>query len=610
VAEKIPLLLLSTGSCVLTILVPEKLTVAKLPFGLRMENAAASYVTYLWQMICPSGLACYYPNLVNYLAFWQVAGALVLLLVMSATVWAFRNTHPCFVVGWLWYLGMMIPVIGIVQISNYSHADRYTYLPQIGLYLIVAWAATGLLARRRHGRWLLGALASAVLVVLMLCARTQVSYWKDSQTLWEHTLTVSGDTDVAHNNLGMDLLEKGKPDEAIEQYQEALKANPAYYPAHDNLGVALARKGKPDEAMAQFQQALKINHHDDMAYNNLGLALAQTGHWDEAIARYQQALAFNPDFEKAHVNLGIALAQQRRWDEAIAHYQQALEINPNDASAHDHLGYALVQTGHRDEAIGHLQQALELNSDLDTAHFNLGNALFREGKVDEAIAQYQLAVKINPDFAMAHNDLGIALDKKGQLDAAATEFRQALKTNPDYALGHLNLGNVLLHQGKTDEAIAQYQLALKADPNLEPAHNSLGYVLLQKGQWNEAIGHYERALELNPGIAGRCNRLAWALATHPEASVRNGEKAMILATQLNRLSGGKDVSILQTLAAAYAETGHFPEAASTAQQALQIATARKDTALVNDLQQQIACYRADRPFRDAGLTNTPAFPRQ
>ena len=161
VAEKIPLFVLTVGSCVATALAPEKVTADKLPFGLRMENAVVSYVTYLWQMIHPSGLACVYPNPANYLPLWQVAGAVGLLLAISGVVWAFRRTRPCLVVGWLWYVGMMIPVIGIVQISYYAHADRYTYLPQIGLYLLLTWAAADLCAGWRHRRWMLGGLSTS-----------------------------------------------------------------------------------------------------------------------------------------------------------------------------------------------------------------------------------------------------------------------------------------------------------------------------------------------------------------------------------------------------------------------------------------------------------------
>ena len=641
VAEKIPLLVLTIGSCAVTVLVPEKLTADKLPLGLRMENAVVSYVTYFRQMLFPSKLACHYPNPVNYLPLWQVAGALGLLLAVSGAAWTFRKTHPWLLVGWLWYLGMLMPAIGIVQISNYAHADRYTYLPQIGLYLIITWAAAGLLAGRRYSRWLPGIPAAGAVLALILCARTQVSYWKDSRTLWEHALAVSGDTDVAHNNLGMALLQKGQLDEAIRQYQQALKVNPDYYSAHDNFGVALVKSGRLDEAMAQFLQALKINRDDALAHNNLGMALVQKGQLDEAIAQYQQALKINPDFDMARLNLGIALAKKGQLDEAIAQYQQVLKMNPNDDVARFNLGNTFFQKDKVDEAIASYQQSLKINPDSDLARLNLGialakkgrlddaiaqylqalktnpgsdlarinlgNAFLRKGKVEDAIAVYQQALNINPNSDMAHLDLGIALDKSGRLDDAIPQFQEALKINPGYALAHFNLGNAFVQKSNLDAAITQYEQALKIAPDLEPAQKSLGYALLQKGLSDEAVAHYERAFEINPGNAGLCNRLAWRLATHPQASIRNGSKAVELAQQLNRFSSGSDPTVLQTLAAAYAENKQFPKAISTAQQALQLASARSNAALADSLHKQIACYQSGLAFRDASLTNTAPF---
>ena len=245
VAEKIPLLVLTVVSCVVTALVPEKLTAAdKLPFGLRMENAVVSYVTYLWQMIHPSGLACLYPNPTNHLPLSQVAGALGLLLVISGAVWAFRRTRPWLVVGWLWYLGMMVPVIGIVQISFYAHADRYTYLPQIGLYLLLTWTAADLCAGWRHRRWMLSGLAMVILGALIFCARTQTSYWRNGESLWTHTLACTSDNYVAHYSLGDALMQKGSVGEAITHFQTALQINPDYAEAHNYLGNASAPKGE------------------------------------------------------------------------------------------------------------------------------------------------------------------------------------------------------------------------------------------------------------------------------------------------------------------------------------------------------------------------------
>ncbi len=372
VAEKIPLCILTVGSCVATALVPEKITADQLSFGLRMENAVVSYVIYLWQMIHPLGLACLYPSQVNYPPLWQVAGALGLLLAITGAAWAFRRTHPWFVVGWLWYVGMMIPVIGIVQISLYAaHADRYTYLPQIGLYLLLTWTAGELCAGWRHGRAVLGGLATVILAALIFCARTQVSYWRNAELLWTHTLACTSDNYVAHNNLGNTLLQQGKVDEAITHFQESLQIKPDYAGACYNLGNALFQKGNVDEAIIQYQKAVQINPDNAAAHNNLGYVLLQQGKVDEAIAHFQEALQIKPDYAGACYNLGHALRQKGKVDEAIIQYQKALQIKPDYAEAWYNLGNALLQQGKVDEAIAHYQQALQIKPDFPEVLKNL-----------------------------------------------------------------------------------------------------------------------------------------------------------------------------------------------------------------------------------------------
>ena len=258
VIEKVPLFVLTMASCVITFLVPEKLTgYPHLPLGLRLENAVVSYVTYLWQMIYPSGLACLYPNPTTYLPYWQAAGAAGLLLAISGMVWAFRRSRPWLLVGWLWYLGMMIPVIGIVQISYYAHADRYTYLPQIGVYLLLTWAAAEFSARLRCRQWVLASLATIMVAALIYCARTQVSYWRSSEALWTHALACTTDNAVARNDLGIALFDKGDLDEAMVQYRKALQINPNHVEAINNLGNALCQKGEVDEGIAQLQRRCK-----------------------------------------------------------------------------------------------------------------------------------------------------------------------------------------------------------------------------------------------------------------------------------------------------------------------------------------------------------------
>jgi tetratricopeptide (TPR) repeat protein len=397
VAEKIPLFVLTVVSCVATAHVPEKLTADKLSFGLRMENAAVSYVTYLWQMIHPSGLACLYPHPVSHLPVWQVVGAVGLLLAISGAAWALRQTYPWLVVGWLWYLGMMIPVIGLVQISFYAHADRYTYLPQIGLYLLLTWAAADLLAGWRHRRWLLGGLATVILVALIFCAHKQTTYWRNSELLWIHTLACTSDNAVAHYNLGTVLLQKGSVDEALVHFQKGMEINPGYLEARNNLGIALRQKGRVDEAIAHFQKVLEINPGYAEARINLGNALLQQGRVDEAVVHYQKALQIKPDSVEAHINLGNALLKSGRTDEAITHYQRALQIKPDFLEVLNNLAWLLATCPDarvRDGALAvkYAERACELTHyDVIPMVGTLAAAYAEAGRFDDAISTAQKA---------------------------------------------------------------------------------------------------------------------------------------------------------------------------------------------------------------------------
>jgi len=442
VVEKIPLLVLTAGSCVATALVSEKMAADRLSFGLRLENAVVSYVTYLWQMIHPLGLACIYPNPTNYLPFWQVAGALGLLLAISGAAWAFRRTHPWLVVGWLWYVGMMIPVIGLVQISYYAHADRYTYLPQIGLYLLLTWTVADLSAGWRQRRLVLGSGSTIILVALIICARTQVSYWRNSETLWTHALACTSNNVIAHNN----------------------------------LGTALLLKGSVDEAIAHCQQSLQIKPDNAEALVSLGNALLQKGSMDEAIVQYEKALEIKPDFAEGHINLGNALLQKGSVDEAIVHYQKALEIKPDYAEAQYNLGNAFTQKGRVDEAITHFQKALEINPDYAEAHNNLGLAFFQKGQMAQVITHYQKALEINPNNAAAQNNLAWMLAICPQASLRNGNQAVELAQRADQLFGGNNplvlrtLAAAYAEAGRFPEAVETAQRALQlAEAQSNPA---------------------------------------------------------------------------------------------------------------------------------------------
>jgi tetratricopeptide (TPR) repeat protein len=294
---------------------------------------------------------------------------------------------------------------------------------------------------------------------------------------------------------------------------------------------------------------------------------------------------------------GNSLLNRGRVDEAVEHFQKALALQPESAAFHVSLGYAYCQAGRVDESIIQFQKALEIQPDSAEVHNGLGFSLFQMGRVNEAITHFQRALAIDPDFAKAHNNLGYILFQMGRMNEAITHFQTALEINPNYAEAHYDLGNCLLQIGRVDEAIVHYRKAIELQPSLLPAYNGLADAFRQKGMAAEAMACYQKAIELQPQFIPAQINLAWMLATWPEPSVRNGGKAVALAGQANQFSKGKDPLILRTLAAAYAETGRFPEAVLTASQALALAVAQSNPGLTNALQTEIGLYQANSPCR-------------
>jgi tetratricopeptide (TPR) repeat protein len=406
VVEKIPLLALSTVSSTVTFLAQRAALgwTEQLPILARINNAIVTYVIYVRQMFWPANLAVFYPHPENRMPPWEISLALAVLIGITMTAVILRKNAPYFITGWLWYLGMLVPVIGLVQVGWQGHADRYTYLPQIGLYIAGTWAVADLTASWRRQRVLLG--AAAVLVIGALSWQTwiQTSYWRDSETLFKHALAVTPKNDVAENNLGIVFLQKGQLDDAISRLQAAIDLRPENGPAHNNLAKALLQKG--------------------------------------------------------------------RLADALVHYRKFLEIEPENVEARNILGTALIQ----------------------------------QGRVREAIEQWQDALAIEPENGNASSNL------------------------------------------------------------------------------------------------------AWVFATCPEASIRDGGRAVELAEKALHLSGGKIPMIFRVLAAAYAESGRFSEAIQTAQRGIELANSQGNSGLATELQGNIALYQTGSPLRDLSLTNGSLSP--
>ena len=482
--EKLPLLALSAASCVVTAWAQSE-TVAPLDllsFPSRVANSLISYVWYVVQFCCPTGLIAFYPYPLQGLPVWQVAAAFLLLSAVTAGVVTCWRRWPWLLVGWFWYLGMLVPVIGLMQVGHQAMADRYTYLPQIGLTLGLAWAAKQALASWPHRGWLCGIVSALLLAVLMQCAWRQTSYWCNSETLWTHALDCTPHNAAAHANLASALAHDKRIDEAIAHFNTALELRPDVPEVRYNFGLALVNGGRLDDGIAQYRAALEIRPKDAETHNNLGLALAKRGQTDEALSHYRKALEIDPDHAKAHYNLGLVLAGRGQLDEAITEYEKAAKLNPDDAETYNNLGNALVGCRRVEEAIVDYQKALQLDPNNASTHNNLGIALANRGRIDDAIVHYQKALQLDPSSAGAHNNLGIILAGRGRIDDAITHYQKALELMPNYAAAHNNLGTALLGRGRVDEAIVHFRKALEIKPDYAAARKNLDAALGQQEQ--------------------------------------------------------------------------------------------------------------------------------
>lgn len=406
VREKLPLLALSAASCLMTLLAQDKAIQSIQSYSLtaRLANALVSCADYLRQMVFPAGLAVFYPYPPGGIPAWEAVCSGGLLIGIFAAAWALRRAQPWLWAGWLWYLIMLLPVVGIVQVGGQAHADRYVYLPQIGIYLALTWSAGFAAKQWRITEPVLGCLAIGVIGALMICSWKQTTYWRNSETLWTHTIACTADNELAHYNLGIALDEQGKLDEAMAQYQEALKIRPSYPAAENNLGLALQRKGALDEAIAHFQKAIQGAGFVEPIVN-LGNALLQKGEVEEAIVQYQQAVRLAPNLPTGHNNLGNALVQKGDLEGAAAQYEKALDLDPEYADANYSLGNILLGKGKLDEAIAHFEQSLRNNPDYAKAHNNLGNALLQKGDAKQAVAHYKRALQLEPSDVAIENNL-------------------------------------------------------------------------------------------------------------------------------------------------------------------------------------------------------------
>jgi len=331
-------------------------------------------VRYIGKMLWPEGLAVFYPYFFSW-PLWQVFGAALLLVCVTAfVIWKFR-TYPYLAVGWFWYVGTLVPVIGLVQVGMQAMADRYMYVPMIGIFIMVAWGTPDLLRSLPGRKMILAVSSGVVLCLLMVCTILQVQHWQNSVRLFRHAISVTSGNHVAHNLLGNALRDAGQLEEAATNYRQAIAINTGYWSAYNNLGVTHSLQKRYAEAIALYLKAIKIKGDDGLIRFNMGDALMQTGSIDEAAFQFRQAVRLRPGVAVFHNSLGVALIRQGRYDEAVKEFLETIRLDPEHAGAHHNLAMILTHQGHLREAVVHFSEALRIQPDYGEARRNLQEVL-------------------------------------------------------------------------------------------------------------------------------------------------------------------------------------------------------------------------------------------
>ncbi len=568
--EKLPFFVLSAASCVVTLEVQRQggavVPLAEglgIPLESRLMNTPMSYVWYLVKLIWPSDLAVIYPSVREWPLVQVLLATVLLLALTSAAVWQGRR-RPYVLAGWLWYLGMLVPVIGLVKVGAQFVADRYMYLPSIGLFIMLSWGVADLTASWARCGLPLVVGAMAVLAACALAVGRQLLYWQNTETLFRRALAVTRDNYIAYNSMGFWFAQHGQAELAKRYYRLALNIAPDYLAARNHLGWALVRQNKYADAIVVFESALRLN---------------------PAVRRGPQQPGRG----------AVWPGQDRRGDQASA------RSNP----ARPRTRFDTLQPGQRPatkdqpaEAADEFRLAARLNPRYAEAHNNLATVLAKQGKPAEAVAEFKRALAVQPDLLPAHYGLGEVLVDQDRLEEAVAQFREVLRLQPNHQPSWVQMGLAYAKQGMPSEAAEAFAAAVRLKPNDAEAQCHLAAALASQHKTREAVQHYRAALKLAPDLPEALNNLAWILAANPDSQIRNGREAVELAEHACRLTDHQRPLLVGTLAAAYAEAGRFAEAVATAEKAKALAEQSNQASLAVRNGVLLERYRAGQPARD------------
>jgi tetratricopeptide (TPR) repeat protein len=543
--EKIPLFVMAFASAVGAVFAvgtPFR-PIPILPLVPRLLYIPVTYVMYLRQFFAPYGLSAHYPFVVEGPPIGKVLVCVAILVACSVLAWRWRKQHPYVLLGWLWFMGALLPVIGLVPGGIQIAADRYTYVPQIGMGIAVAWALGSLVRSVPSSRNVVCAASVLVVGALSIACAKQTSTWKDDESLWTHSLNVTKDNDYSSEKLASAYQARAIREPA-EKAQELRK-----------------------DAEKLFRDAIRLNPHLVGSLNNLSVLLRGKGELVEAIDLQRKAAQEHPRWGLMHRNLASVLTQNRQFNEAVESFEKAISLDGNDVESRYNLGLILSETRTDAEslqaALEHFRKAVSLQPRFAEAHFSMGNVLYRQGKVDEAIQSFRKAIEMDPNHARACNNLASLLGTKGEKEEPPRLYQRAIQIDGNYLEAYRNLAEALLRNGNPAGATQVWQAALARNPNDLPS----------------------------------LYRLAWVLATHPDAGVRKIYEPVDLAKKGVELTQGKEPAFLDALAAAQAQVGKFSESIELVEKALELIP-DKNSPQAGALKARKEVYQAEKPYRE------------
>lgn len=637
VVEKLPFFALSVAAAiVVSLAVGAEGASPELGLGARVNNAVVSYGRYLRKAVWPTDLAATYPHpsltIEGGWPWWAVALSAGVVVILSVLAWRAWSRHPQIAVGWMWFLGTLVPVLGLASLAGHSMADRYTYLPLIGIYVALVFLVDELVGERRTLRLTASVLGLVVAVVLGAATRAQTKHWRDTEELWRHALRVTDNNYVAHANLGRLFMDRGDYAGARANYLEAIRAKPDISEPYANLGVLCEKQGQFDMARDAFRQALEHEPDNTRIQTNLGMVLLALGSNSEALTRLRDVAALEPDDARTQHGLGLALERNGELQAGLAGLRRAVELEPDSAAFQNGLGRALLTAGMHGESVEPFRRASELDPELFEARVNLGLALMGSRQGAEARVVFEQAARIDPKEPVVRYQLGVLRLEDGEYEAAIEEFeaartlgsdardlfgllayaseslgrwkvavehyRAALTVHPGSASHVNNLAGALWRSGKLDEAADAYNKAIELDPTLAQAYGNLGLLQQALGDLKEAARMHRRALEFDAELISSATSLAWILATGPEPSLRDGEEAVRWAQYAFDRADPVLPENYAGLAAAHAEAGRFEEAVRYQLEVLE----RVPEHRVSEHTTRLEGYRRGEPYRDRRLS--------